>query len=42
MGTHAGVETGLALAGIPVRKEGVRAAADDQEECARTPARKVA
>src|SRR5688500_2601736 len=28
MGTLAGVEMGLALAGIPVRKEGVRAAAD--------------
>jgi alanine-glyoxylate transaminase / serine-glyoxylate transaminase / serine-pyruvate transaminase len=42
MGTLAGVEMGLALAGIPVRKEGVRAAADYLEECARTPARKVA
>ena len=39
MGTLAGVEMGLALAGIPVRKEGVRAAADYLEECARTPAR---
>jgi alanine-glyoxylate transaminase/serine-glyoxylate transaminase/serine-pyruvate transaminase len=42
MGTLAGVEMGLALAGVPVRKEGVRAAADYLEECARTPARKVA
>jgi alanine-glyoxylate transaminase/serine-glyoxylate transaminase/serine-pyruvate transaminase len=42
MGTLAGVEMGLALAGIPARKEGVRAAADYLEECARTPARKVA
>ena len=38
-GPGAGVEMGLALAGIPVRKEGVRAAADYLEECARTPAR---
>jgi hypothetical protein len=42
MGTLAGVEMGLALAGIPARKEGVRAAADYLEECARMPARKVA
>jgi alanine-glyoxylate transaminase/serine-glyoxylate transaminase/serine-pyruvate transaminase len=42
MGSLAGVEMGLALAGIPVRKEGARAAADYLEECARTPARKVA
>jgi alanine-glyoxylate transaminase/serine-glyoxylate transaminase/serine-pyruvate transaminase len=42
MGTLAGVEMGLALSGIPVRKEGVRAAAEYLEECARTPARKVA
>jgi alanine-glyoxylate transaminase / serine-glyoxylate transaminase / serine-pyruvate transaminase len=42
MGTLAGVEMGLALAGVPVRKEGARAAADYLEECARTPARKVA
>ncbi len=42
MGTLAGVEMGLSLAGIPVRKEGVRSAADYLEECARTPARKVA
>ena len=42
MGTLAGVEMGLGLAGIPVRKEGVRAAADYLEECARKPARKVA
>ncbi|HEX6267318.1 MAG TPA: aminotransferase class V-fold PLP-dependent enzyme [Burkholderiales bacterium] len=42
MGTLCGVEMGLTLAGIPVRKEGVRAAAEYLEECARTPARKVA
>jgi alanine-glyoxylate transaminase/serine-glyoxylate transaminase/serine-pyruvate transaminase len=42
MATLAGVEMGLALAGVPARKEGVRAAADYLEECARTPARKVA
>jgi alanine-glyoxylate transaminase/serine-glyoxylate transaminase/serine-pyruvate transaminase len=42
MGTLAGVEMGLALAGIPARKEGVRAAAEYLEDCARTPARKVA
>src|SRR5688572_15554117 len=42
MATLAGVEMGLALAGIPVRKEGVRAASDYLEECARKPARKVA
>ena len=42
MGTLAGVEMGLSLAGVPVRKEGVRAAADYLEECARAPARKVA
>ena len=42
MGTLAGVEMGLALSGIPVRKEGVRAAAEYLEECARAPARKVA
>jgi alanine-glyoxylate transaminase/serine-glyoxylate transaminase/serine-pyruvate transaminase len=42
MGTLAGVEMGLGLAGVPVRKEGVRAAADYLEECARAPARKVA
>jgi alanine-glyoxylate transaminase/serine-glyoxylate transaminase/serine-pyruvate transaminase len=42
LGTLAGVEMGLALAGVPVRKEGMRAAAEYLEECARTPARKVA
>jgi alanine-glyoxylate transaminase/serine-glyoxylate transaminase/serine-pyruvate transaminase len=42
MGTLCGVEMGLTLAGIPVRKEGVRAAAEYLEECARPPARKVA
>ncbi len=42
MGTLCGVEMGLALAGIPVRKEGVRAAAEYLEECARAPARTVA
>jgi len=42
MGTLAGVEMGLELAGVPVKKEGVRAAMDYLSECARAPARKVA
>jgi len=42
MGTLAGVEMGLVLAGVPVKKEGVQAAMDYLAECARTPARKVA
>jgi alanine-glyoxylate transaminase/serine-glyoxylate transaminase/serine-pyruvate transaminase len=42
MGTLAGVEMGLSLAGVPVKKEGVRAAMDYLSECAKAPARKVA
>jgi alanine-glyoxylate transaminase/serine-glyoxylate transaminase/serine-pyruvate transaminase len=42
MGTLAGVEMGLALAGLPVKKEGVNAAMDYLSECAKAPARKVA
>jgi len=42
MGTLAGVEMGLALAGVPVKKEGVNAAMDYLSECAKAPARKVA
>lgn len=42
MGTLAGVEMGLGLAGVPIKREGVPAAIDYLEECARMPARKVA
>jgi len=42
LGTLAGVEMGLALAGVPVKKEGVHAAMDHLAECARAPSRKVA
>lgn len=42
MGTLAGVEMGLQLAGVPARSEGVRAAMEYLAGCARTPARKVA
>ena len=42
MGTLAGVEMGLELAGVPVKKEGVRAAMDHLASCARAPSRKVA
>jgi alanine-glyoxylate transaminase / serine-glyoxylate transaminase / serine-pyruvate transaminase len=42
MGTLAGVEMGLGLAGVPVKKEGVQAAMDYLASCAQTPARKVA
>ena len=42
MGTLAGVEMGLALAGVPVKKEGVHAAMEHLSECARAPSRKVA
>ena len=42
MGTLAGVEMGLALAGVPVKKEGVQAAMQYLADCARAPARKVA
>jgi alanine-glyoxylate transaminase/serine-glyoxylate transaminase/serine-pyruvate transaminase len=42
MGTLAGVEMGLGLAGVPVKKEGVQAAMDYLASCAQAPARKVA
>jgi alanine-glyoxylate transaminase/serine-glyoxylate transaminase/serine-pyruvate transaminase len=42
MGSLAGVEMGLALAGIPVKKDGVRAAMEYLSECARAPARQAA
>jgi alanine-glyoxylate transaminase/serine-glyoxylate transaminase/serine-pyruvate transaminase len=42
MGALAGVEMGLALAGVPVKKEGVRAAMEYLSECARAPARQAA
>src|SRR4051794_15240810 len=42
MGTLAGVEMGLALAGVALKKEGVQAAMDYLSECAKAPARKVA
>jgi alanine-glyoxylate transaminase/serine-glyoxylate transaminase/serine-pyruvate transaminase len=42
LGTLAGVEMGLALAGVPVKKEGVQAAMDYLASCAQAPARKVA
>ena len=42
MGPLAGVEMGLVLAGVPVKKEGVSAAMDYLSECAKAPARKVA
>ena len=42
IGTLAGVEMGLGLAGVPVKKEGVQAALDYLASCAQAPARKVA
>jgi alanine-glyoxylate transaminase / serine-glyoxylate transaminase / serine-pyruvate transaminase len=42
MGTLAGVEMGLGLAGVPVKKEGVQAAMNYLASCAQAPARKVA
>ena len=42
VGTLAGVEMGLALAGVPVKKEGVHAAMEHLADCARAPSRKVA
>jgi len=41
-GTIAGVEMGLSLSGVPVKKEGVLAAMEYLAECARTPARRAA
>ena len=42
MGTLAGVEMGLGLAGVPVKKEGVQAAMEYLASAASAPARKVA
>lgn len=42
MGTLAGCEMGLALAGVPVRREGVAAAMDYLAQCHAAPARAVA
>jgi alanine-glyoxylate transaminase/serine-glyoxylate transaminase/serine-pyruvate transaminase len=42
MGTLAGVEMGLALAGVPHRAGGTQAAMDYLAECARAPSRKAA
>src|ERR671918_2077060 len=42
MGALAGVEMGLGLAGVPVKKEGVQAAMDYLASSAQAPARKVA
>jgi alanine-glyoxylate transaminase/serine-glyoxylate transaminase/serine-pyruvate transaminase len=42
MGTLAGVEMGLALAGVPIQKEGVQAAMQYLSDCAKAPARRAA
>jgi alanine-glyoxylate transaminase/serine-glyoxylate transaminase/serine-pyruvate transaminase len=42
MGTLAGVEMGLVLAGVSVRKAGVDAAMDYLTGCAKAPARRAA
>jgi alanine-glyoxylate transaminase/serine-glyoxylate transaminase/serine-pyruvate transaminase len=42
MGTLAGVEMGLVLAGVPVKKTGVEAAMDYLAGCAKAPARQAA
>jgi alanine-glyoxylate transaminase/serine-glyoxylate transaminase/serine-pyruvate transaminase len=42
LGTLAGVEMGLGLAGVPHKKGGAQAALDHLVECARKPARKAA
>jgi len=42
MGTLAGVEMGLELAGVPVKKDGVPAAMQYLSECAKAPARRAA
>lgn len=42
MGTLAGVEMGLAIAGVPVKKEGVQAAMEHLSQSRRTPARQAA
>jgi alanine-glyoxylate transaminase/serine-glyoxylate transaminase/serine-pyruvate transaminase len=42
MGTLAGVEMGLKLAGVPAKAEGVRAAMEYLSDCAKAPARQAA
>ena len=42
LGTLAGVEMGLGLAGVPARKEGVQAAMEYLAECARMPQKRAA
>jgi alanine-glyoxylate transaminase/serine-glyoxylate transaminase/serine-pyruvate transaminase len=42
MGTLAGVEMGLTLAGVPVKQEGVGAAMEYLSQCAKAPARQAA
>ena len=42
MGTLAGCEMGLELAGAPIKREGVKAAMDYLAECRRAPARAAA
>src|SRR5437867_3366262 len=42
MGTLAGVEMGLTLASVPVKREGVRAAMEYLSDCAKAPARRAA
>jgi alanine-glyoxylate transaminase/serine-glyoxylate transaminase/serine-pyruvate transaminase len=42
MGTLAGIEMGLELAGVPVKAEGVRAAMAYLSDCAKAPARQAA
>jgi alanine-glyoxylate transaminase/serine-glyoxylate transaminase/serine-pyruvate transaminase len=42
MGTLAGVEMGLELAGVPVKQQGVHAAMQYLSECAKAPARRAA
>jgi len=42
LGTLAGVEMGLALAGVPAKKEGVKAAMEYLADCHRSPARAAA
>ena len=42
LGCLAGVEMGLALAAVPIQKQGVQAAMDYLADCARAPSRKVA
>jgi alanine-glyoxylate transaminase/serine-glyoxylate transaminase/serine-pyruvate transaminase len=41
LGTLAGVEMGLALAGVPVKKEGVALAMEHLADCARSAGKKT-